>query len=232
MARQSPSSTQLPLPEPVVFAMASRMVALLGGERGRNLGLCVLVAHHLYLRPGELARITWDWIVPAASHSRERGRQCSIVLHPSEELVPSKVGVFDETLLVDLPELTVLLEEFRSRHHSGPFLPVPIKQYNALWRQAALQLQLDKSLGIPHPYVLRHSGPSADRLHQRRSLSEVKSRGRWRSGSSVRRYQKGGRSLERLSVLSAAMQQYVARCEKRVWKVLSWLLQPLCSPVV
>ena len=232
LARRSPGHTRLPLPEPVVMALACRMVALLGGEAGRTLGLCVLLAHHLYLRPGELARIQWEWIVPAAAGSPECGRQCSIVLHPSEELVSSKVGLFDETLLVDLPQLTLLVEEFRRRHHSGLLLPVPIRKFNALWRRAALDLQLDKSLGIPHPYTLRHSGPSADRLHQRRSLDEVKARGRWRADSSVRRYQKGGRSLERLSALIVEIRRYVQLCEKRVWMVLSGRLQPLCKPVV
>ena len=231
--RRSPGATRQPLPEPVVYAMASRMVALLGsGEKGRNVGLCVIVAHHLYLRPGELARIQWEWIVPAALGSRERGRQCSIVLHPSEEQVPSKVGLFDETLLVDLEPAVLELQRFRARHHNGPFLPLTSRQFNKFWRQAALDLQLDKSIGVPHPYALRHSGPSADRLHQRRPLSEVKSRGRWRADSSVRRYQKGGRSLERLSVLTAAMQQYVHQCERRLFRVLSGHLSPLCKPAV
>ena len=58
MARRSPGQTRQPLPEPVVMAIASRMVALHGaGEAGRILGVCVLLAHHLYLRPGELARL-------------------------------------------------------------------------------------------------------------------------------------------------------------------------------
>eukprot|EP00973_Karenia_brevis_P091417 12407353-Karenia_brevis.AAC.1 len=33
-------------------------------------------------------------------------------------------------------------------------------------------------------YCLRHSGPSADWLHRRRSLVEIKKRGRWASDAS------------------------------------------------
>ena len=233
MTRRSPGNTRQPLPEPVVFALAGRMAGFLGsGELGRNVALCVVIAHHLYLRPGELARIRWEWIVPAATGSRECGRQCSVILHPSEELVPSKVGLYDETLLVDRPELTLVLKAFRLRHHSGPLLLLPINKINAIWRRGASELQLEHSIGIPHPYALRHSGPSADRLHLRRSLAEVKARGRWRADSSVRRYQKGGRCLERLSVLTAAMQRYTHQCENRVWIVLDGRSLPLCSPTV
>ena len=92
--------------------------------------MALVTAHHLYLRPGELARIRWEWIVPAAAGSREVGKQISIVLHPSEELVASKVVVFDETLLVDQPELTQILESLRQRHASGPFLPVDSRTLN------------------------------------------------------------------------------------------------------
>ena len=155
-----------------------------------------------------------------------------MILHPSEEQVPSKVGLYDETLLVDCPELTRVLKAFRLRHHSGPLLPLPINKFNAIWQQAARELRLELSIGIPHPYALRHSGPSADRLHLRRSLAEVKARGRWRADSSVRRYEKGGRSLERLSVLTAAMLRYLHQCKKRVCMVLDGRSLPLCSPAV
>ena len=123
-----------------------------------------------------------------------------------------------------------ILENLKKRHKSGPFLPISSRTLNSLWRQAALDLRLNHSIGVPHVYVLRHSGAAADRLHQRRPPSEAKLWGKWRSDSSVRRYQKGGRALERLSSLSVAMQRYVMRCEQRVRKVLTGDMQPLCKP--
>ena len=55
-------------------------------------------------------------------------------------------------------------------------------------------------------YGLRHCGPSADRAENRRSLVEVKKRGRWAADSYVRRYEKAGR-----------LRQAVERTRARSW---------------
>ena len=73
---------------------------------------------------------------------------------------------------------------------------------------------------MPHVYVLRHSGASADKVMLRRTLPEIKSR----------RYQKSGRSLERLAALSPKTRLLALKCEQRAWKVLARLLPPVSPP--
>ena len=45
---------------------------------------------------------------------------------------------------------------------------------------------------MAHPYRLRHGGASRDFARKLRSLESIQQRGRWKSQSSLRRYQKGG----------------------------------------
>ena len=131
---------------------------------------------------------------------------------------------------MDEPNLVQFLEKVRRQHARGPFVPVSAREFNRLWVRAAVLLDLPSTIGMPHVYVLRHSGASADKVMLRRTLPEIKSRGRWRSDSSVRRYQKGGRSLERLAALSPKTREFALKCERRAWKVLARLLLPLSLP--
>ena len=74
----------------------------------------------------------------------------------------------------------------------------------SLWRFTAPQLRAEfyrclDVLGLQHLkahlYSLRHGGASHDLLACRRSLAEVKSRGRWASDQSLKRYGKSTRML-------------------------------------
>ena len=199
-------------------------------DHGLRIGLAVMLCHHLYLRPGELMRVRFEWLIPAASGSGQVGKQMSLILHPQEEGVRSKTGVSDETLIIDDPNLVLCLESLRKRHQSGLLVPVLAKEFRSIWDKAARALDLERSVGMPHLYVLRHSGASADMMLKRRSLAEIKSRGRWRSDTSVRRYEKGGRSLERLAALSVPTRAYVLKCALRVWAVLARRSLPLSLP--
>ena len=75
-------------------------------------------------------------------------------------------------------------------------------------------------LGLRTLYVLRHSGASSDAWEERRDLSAIQRRGRWRAASSVRRYEKGGRLAEQLARCSAQMQQFAAMSMARLPLVL------------
>ena len=59
--------------------------------------------------------------------------------------------------------------------------------------------------GQPSLYVLRHSGASDDLLSCRRSLTEIKARGRWVTDSSLRRYAKATKLQQNLNQLDAAV---------------------------
>ena len=62
-------------------------------------------------------------------------------------------------------------------------------------------------------YTLRHGGASADRLMDRRSLAEVKRRGRWRSDASLRRYEKSTIVLRQVALMPALVVEYAQRIE-------------------
>ena len=67
------------------------------------------------------------------------------------------------------------------------------------------------SLGVPFtPYMLRHSGPSWDRLQNLRTLAEVQKRGMWQSMRSIIRYEQAARSLSEYQKLPA---QIRVHCE-------------------
>ena len=57
--------------------------------------------------------------------------------------------------------------------------------YPSLCRQIQ---QVSEELAIPFvPYMVRHSGPSWDRLQNRRTLAEIQKRGMWAARQSVAR---------------------------------------------
>ena len=56
-----------------------------------------------------------------------------------------------------------------------------------LWSEARL--------GLSVPHVFRHTGPSNDAYHRRRTEDEIRRQGRWASLKSVARYMKPGRLL-------------------------------------
>jgi hypothetical protein len=154
----------------------------------------------------------------------------TLVLHPSEEAIKSKVGVTDEILVIDHPEIVKLLIRLLAAEAANLeqlFLPIPYIQFVNVWKQAAALLQLEPAIGIPHVYALRHSGASADALHRRRSDESIKNRGRWSSSKSMLRYKQGGRSQEQLQRCSTRIQKLAERCERSIWEILAGRVPPL-----
>ena len=84
-------------------------------------------------------------------------------------------------------------------------------QLQAFHRTIAL-LGVVTALGKQVPYVLRRAGASAGAWAQRRSLTEIQVRGRWRSAGSVRRYDKGGRVANQMSACSEPLQRFARLC--------------------
>ena len=76
---------------------------------------------------------------------------------------------------------------------------VEYTQAARLFEQAAAATGL--SILKPVLYSLRHGGASFDTLFQKRPLPEVKSRGRWRADSSLRRYQKAAPAQQQLCLM-------------------------------
>ena len=110
-----------------------------------------------------------------------------------------------------------------------PVIGVAPSTLRSLLRTASGLLRLPATIQSIDVYALRHSGASADRLEKKRPLVEVKRRGRWRSDSSLRRYEKGGFAAVQLSKCSAALRTFARTCEQRLLEVLAGSSAP-CAP--
>ena len=188
------------------------------------------MAHHAYLRPGELDRLTWDQVHPGQRRPRPLSFP-SITLHPAERGQQSKTREFDESLVIDWEWLATALLRMRAR--SKPQANVTgctQAEFANLLTDAARVLKLNDSLGDIVPYRLRHSGPTADAAGRRRDLPEIKLRGRWRTDASMRRYQKGARVNDLLSRCSLKIRAYAERCLVEFPKTLAGRREPLPPP--
>ena len=166
--------------------------------------LALVLMFTAYLRPGEALGLREEDLVVLTREAIN----VSINLHPSDRQEQSKVGLTDETILLDskvVPSLGQMLARLRLGHPHMPLFRIDYKQLKKAWEE---QLQAEglqpRSMVL---YQLRHSGPSHDRLHNHRPLLEVKRRGRWAADSSIRRYEahaKIQQEFQRLSIQTQA----------------------------
>ena len=193
-----PPKSRLPLPWPVVCLMVKEAFK----QRQTQLGLMMLLAFNAYLRPGEIEKLRVQDLVPPAT----KQKSWSLVLHPFEEGIPSKTGEFDETLMLDrfliLPQTIYRVMRVQQQRPSAPLFTRTAKELKDFMTSLSAPLKLEK-LEELHPYRLRHGGASEDFNRQTRTLQEIQRRGRWKSFSSVRRYEKGGRVNQLLNSLPA-----------------------------
>eukprot|EP00435_Cladocopium_sp_Y103_P010201 s4329_g2.t1 len=156
----------------------------------------ILLQGDLYLRPSELLGLTRQMVIrPLASRAKVWG----VVIAQQEQEVPTKTGTFDDCVLLDTCCRDyingVLKKLFLKTKLPGDkiFPDLTLGQYAKIISAACSQLELQKLKLTPHG--LRHSGPSTDAFHQIRGAIAIQRRGRWRTASSVTRYQKPGRML-------------------------------------
>ena len=197
-----PPKSRLPLPWEAVCGMAKCMIE----QKKIQEALMMMMCFHLYLRPGEATRLRVMDLVPPLQGGSKALARWTVILHPLEELQPSKTQEFDETLIFDQDEFTFVAESVyrvmtlynRPKHQL--IFSKTVKQLNKAMVMAATKLHLEP-LGSPHPYRLRHGGASYDFQSKSRSLVEIQRRGRWKAYASVRRYEKGGRVNQLLQSL-------------------------------
>ncbi|CAK0906896.1 unnamed protein product, partial [Prorocentrum cordatum] len=203
--RLDPGRTRPPLPLAFAALIAVELVGMgLGG-----MALAVMLMFSAYLRPIELLSLqVSDVLVPT-----QGSPYYAIHLHRAERGQPSKVGLYDETLLLDssaLPFLGYLLDAHRAAAAGPALFDFDYRSFNESFRTAA------RTAGLaaikPDLYQLGHGGPSHDILNRLRSKAEVKDRGRWRDDRSVRRYEAHGRLQLQEKLVSEATQSRAAAC--------------------
>ena len=164
----------------------------------------ILLAFDAYLRPCDVLRLRRHFFIPPQRCSGGT-HQWTLVPHPAEGRIPSKSNSFDDSILVGhgrrgwLNQTTSLF--LRRVSGSGLLFPLSEGKVRSLISQYSDKLRLGPLALSFHG--LRHGGPSTDFLEGSLSLESIQRRGRWKSLSSVRRYEKHGLVAAQMERLSA-----------------------------
>ena len=119
---------------------------------------------------------------------------------------PGKTGITDESVALDQAAWWPLWEALKTARPAGKTLwDFEVSEVRDAFNQAAEQLGLDAQ---PSLYVLRHSAASDDLLASRRTLPEVKDRGRWITDQSLRRYAKRTKLQQQVNSLADEVMQF------------------------
>eukprot|EP00435_Cladocopium_sp_Y103_P017954 s440_g4.t1 len=215
--KERPPQSRLPLPRLVACGMASIMVA----ENKKLMGLKLMADHDTYLRPGESIDLRGKDIIPPVKNSGKQYRWFSLVVRDIEDQRPDKTGTFDNSVPFNSPGREYLGELLHKRAkslvHPNKFLyPFTAAEYRKAFQKAGEQLGV-KSL---HPYQTRHGGASEDLNTQERDHMTVKSRGRWQTDQSVRRYGKVGKVQKLLVQLSPANLEFCQWSSRNMEQIL------------
>ncbi len=182
--------------------------------------MLTLTAMDCYFRPGEAVGLTPTCVVGPAPRLGLAYRHAALLVHPFLEVRPSKVGQFDESLILDTSGREWLGDALcRSKHDRvGPakFVGFNLKSWTDVFTACAEELRAP----IEPVCVLRHTGASDDNLRKLRSLPDIEKRGRWSDDSSVQRYEKSARALHGGSRLHPSLQELAAQCQKALRDVL------------
>ncbi|CAL1150767.1 unnamed protein product [Cladocopium goreaui] len=160
------------------------------------------------IRPGETSNLLVGQVIPPMSSFLGSLQFFAVLLNPSEAKVPGKTGIFDQGILIDSDMWInpILRNLIQNRPRNAPLWSHNHNQILEVFNQAVVYLKLE-SLGVSM-YTLRHGGASFDIMSRRRSMEEVKQRGRWATDSSLRRYVKTARLQSELHKMHPAVIQF------------------------
>ena len=220
--RLCPPRARLPIPYEVVCLLSMQ------AYKEHKLEICVVLQlmFLLYLRPGEAFTMRVQDIVFPVKRAGKAYKHFSILLHPSEEGIPSKTKQWDEMLSIDLKHMKFLgpaleqILDLKNRAGADKAFTISLEDVNQFMESNWEPLGL-KPLGKPHAYRLRHGGASYEAALKLRTLASIQSRGRWQTLKSVKNYEKGSRLAQLFGSLSKATRDKAVRAKKDVVQVLS-----------
>ena len=121
--RRMPAKSRAPLP--FIGLVLILLHQLMCGEVAE--ALATLLSFSLYLRPRECSGLSRGQLVAPQPLGEAHFDKWAVVLHPLESQLPSKVGVFDESLLIDSPYMTQWVVPFlhllTEQRGKGPLWP-------------------------------------------------------------------------------------------------------------
>ena len=154
------------------------------------MAVCVLLCFGGYLRPSDALRLRrQDFVAPVTGVS---GKHWCLVLNTAEFGEQSKTGVSDESMIWDNEETSWMGPIFRAIQGAGAAQELVFSFTYPTMVESFKSAASAVGIAPMVPYQLRHSGPSWENLHHRRSQLGIMRRGRWRSLASFTRYEKGG----------------------------------------
>ena len=182
-------------------------------------GVHLILTWSLCCRPGESLKLKWRQIVAP----NQVNRRWSVLLSESSPVEgqsqPSKTHELDEAVLIDHPYLlwlgAILKHLKKGKRASMPVFDFKMAHVSSVFGQA-LDACGYRPHGVQSVYQIRHGSASTDRLTQQRSMEELMKRGRWRSLSSLRRYEQGGRISQVFGCLSPEEQKAALMAEKQL----------------
>lgn len=214
--KEMPPQSRLPLPKVAMFGIAMNLLA----AGSREMALMVMVAFFLYLRPGEAADIKASSVVGPVRSAGLQFQFVRLVVREQEGGRPDKVGVYDNCIPFDLPSIQWIGRELLAlaktkKNKNSLVFAFTMEEFRKQFTKAAHHLNLQNL----HPYQLRHGGATEDLSSRARDHASVKSRGRWHTDQSVRRYGKIGRVQQLLNKLSAKDLQFCRWSMKNMERV-------------
>eukprot|EP00435_Cladocopium_sp_Y103_P050327 s239_g15.t1 len=215
----APPQQRMPMSIEVLGAIIGTMLMMGHSE----MGLRMFLQFSTYMRPGECSQLTCKQLVPPQRPGSQTFNFWAILLHPAEELVPGKTGIFDSAVVLDSD---LWMNTFLSRLISGkqpgnPLWTSSHAEFRDMFNMVVQKLKLEH-LGLTL-YALRHGGATHDVLSRRRSMLEVKQRGRWSADSSLKRYVKEARLQTELAKVPQNVKDFGLR-------VLAQLPELLANP--
>jgi len=229
-AKLVPAQTRMPIPWIAVTLVCNHLIASSEWEAAATTVLTFMA----YLRPSDVLSLRVCDVVPpppSASHSRH---PWSLILHPSEQLFPSKTGLFDEAILLDSPLFPWTADFLTAWTRGRPALERLVRIDYSDWSRAFLKAALAVGLSVLGPptlYALRHGGASHEALHRVRPLAEIKKRGRWHTDASVARYEKGGRVAQAENRIPPKWQRMGASTSSQFGDILLGSIPPVVARV-
>ena len=226
-AKLMPGESRWPVPWPLVAAAA---VWLLRRKKIPE-ALALVLSFSGYLRPGEMISLRVMDLVAPPAYDNHRGHW-SLLIRPASRGRSTKTGTFDDSLILDSEYTSRFTPLWRAltegRVGTDPLFRFKQEGYSKLVKEAFVAVG-GAALG-PVAYSCRHGGPAWDRYRKYRTVAEVKSRGRWLSDRSLRRYEKHSKMAQAMSRIGRKWQLYHAVCAAHLADILIGRRAPPVAP--
>ena len=209
--RRAPGGTRRPLPRPAYLAILGAALHL----RLKEFALALVIAWDGFLRlPTDIVEMVGGSLVAPSPSAGVL--VWGLLLFPSEAARPSKVGHFDEGMLLKGREASLLDASLhalkRGSTPSGRLWSFDSAEFRRLFTRCATLA----NLGHLKPYQLRHGAASHAALAGELAPDQIQERLRHLQAKSTRRYQRHTRYLAEWSRLEPSLLQFAKDVEERL----------------